>query len=434
MIAAAATLALVGTGVWYERSTRPYTAHVALYQDGLAIVDGEVQSLPAGAEADYLDGTRVLAPGAGATAEEVAAAQRAADEASAWLDAGTVPGEGTAFEDMSRGALLDLRALTGDDGALVAALYPHWDYSWPRDSSFAAAALAGTGHVPEAVRILEFFADVQAEDGSFQARYLTDGSGGVPDDRPAQTDGTGWILWSLGQVADAAPEAERAQLVAGLESLLDRSSAHILELIDNRDSLPPVSPDYWETSERSLTLGTAAPLLAGLQSAARLYEELGRTEEVAAAVEGAERLAAAIEERFGAKGYPRSIRGGRSDAASAFVLPPFVDEPLAGAPEAWAASIEHMLRPAGGLAPGGTWRRDGVSWTPETAIYALAAAHLGETERAENWLAWLDLHRTASGALPEKVLADGSPAAVAPLSWTNAVVLLTLAELDDRQD
>ena len=40
-----------------------------------------------------------------------------------------------------------------------------------------------------------------------------------------------------------------------------------------------------------------------------------------------------------------------------------------------------------------------------------------------------DAHRTSAGALPEKVLADGSPAAVAPLAWTAATVLLTLDRL-----
>ena len=84
-----------------------------------------------------------------------------------------------------------------------------------------------------------------------------------------------------------------------------------------------------------------------------------------------------------------------------------------------------MSRPAGGLAPGGSWRRDGISWTNATATYALTAAALGETEQATVWLGWLDRHRTAAGSFSEKVLADGTPASVAPLAWTAAAVLLT---------
>ena len=42
-----------------------------------------------------------------------------------------------------------------------------------------------------------------------------------------------------------------------------------------------------------------------------------------------------------------------------------------------------MLRPAGGLAPGGSWRDDGISWTTATSSYALAAAALGDAMAAD---------------------------------------------------
>lgn len=46
---------------------------------------------------------------------------------------------------------------------------------------------------------------------------------------------------------------------------------------------------------------------------------------------------------------------------------------------------------------------------------------------AARWLRWLAAHRTGRGALPENVNPDGSPASVAPLGWTSALVQLTLA-------
>lgn len=90
-----------------------------------------------------------------------------------------------------------------------------------------------------------------------------------------------------------------------------------------------------------------------------------------------------------------------------------------------------MQRPAGGLAPGASWAEQSLSWTPQTTLYALAAAHNGEHELALKWLAWVDDHRTPLGAIPEKVSPDGSPAAVAPLAWSAAVVVLTVAQLED---
>ena len=88
-----------------------------------------------------------------------------------------------------------------------------------------------------------------------------------------------------------------------------------------------------------------------------------------------------------------------------------------------------MARPAGGLAPGAGWKRDGISWTPETALFAAAWAASGHPEKAEALLRWLGEHRTAAGSFPEKVLHDGRPAAVAPLAWTAALVVIARHEL-----
>ena len=88
-----------------------------------------------------------------------------------------------------------------------------------------------------------------------------------------------------------------------------------------------------------------------------------------------------------------------------------------------------MGRPAGGVAPGVGWKNDGISWTPETALFAAAWAASGERDRAESLLGWLGDHRTDAGSFPEKVLFDGRPAAVAPLAWTAALVVIARHEL-----
>lgn len=416
---------------------------IELYSDGLVVTPDGVATVAPGTTQRYLPGTRVpdepdASPARGAALAELAAEQRA------WLDAGTVPGAGTPFEDMSRGALADLHALVGDDGAVPAALHERWGYAWPRDNAFVAAALARTGHVEDAVRVLGFFARVQADDGSFEARYTLDGAG-PPDGRAPQTDGTGWVLWALGEVLEAAPEGPatvptgpgsgagptRPDVALGLRGLLERATDRALALTDDGRRLPPASPDYWEVRESVTTLGTAAPLLAGLEAAADAWTVLGEPDRARAAAEAAVALRGRIETAFGERGYPRHATGSPRDAATAFVLPPFVREPLVGAAAAWRGSVAPMLRPAGGLAPGGSWRPDGISWTPQTTLYALTAASLGDRATAEHWLGWVDAHRTSSGAIPEKVLADGSPSAVAPLAWSSANVVLALDALDD---
>lgn len=396
---------------------------VALYLDGIARdASGAVIALPSWSGATYLPGSRVIDP----LAQEAAAADRA------WLAAGTIPGADGPYEEMITGALLDLRALTRDNGALVAAQYRRWEFVWPRDASFGAAAFAATGHTDNALAVLLHLQDLQAPDGSFEARYLPDGSGAVPDDRAAQSDGAGWALWATAALLSALPDdGARADAAARLAPLIDRSTGFILDQIDTPTGLPRPSSDYWEVRARTLTLGTAAPLLAGLEAARGIYRDLGRSAEAAAVGVHSTRLRTAIVGRFGPDGYPRQLGRNLPDAATAFLLPPFQGVPLLGAVDAWEGSIPQMLRPAGGLAPGAGWRDDGISWTPQTALYALAAASLGDRERAEQWLTWLDAHRTPSGALPEKVLADGSPAAVAPLAWTCALVVLTAQTLED---
>ncbi|WP_151525834.1 glycoside hydrolase family 15 [Serinicoccus kebangsaanensis] len=355
----------------------------------------------------------------------------------AWLGSGWQPDPADPHAPMVRAALRDLHTLGAPHGsapgAVLAGASPAWQFVWPRDASFVAVALARTGHEQDALTTMLLLQELQAPDGSMQARYLPIGDGSVPDDRPVQEDGPGWALWAAREVVDAGvPGAEPA---GGPERLLapliTRSAARLLDRIDAGTGLPEPSPDYWERPEERVTLGIAATSLMGLEAAADL-DARGLVDPAAwraAGVDPGELTTAAaalrrqIETDFG-PGFGR-YAGGRPDAAVTFLLPPFVDEPVRGADGARLRSQAAQLRPAGGVAPGAGWRNDGVSWTPETALQALAAAHNGHPAEAQRWLTWLDEHRTPAGALPEKVLHDGDPAAVAPLAWTAALVVLT---------
>lgn len=354
-----------------------------------------------------------------------------ADDA-AWLHAGAVPGPESRRDVVER-ALLDLRALTTDDGAVRAGPSGIWAYAWPRDSSFAAAAFAVTGHRGEAWRVMSFLARVQLPDGGFEARYTLDGAG-PPDDRQRQADGAGWVLWALDEVRrrDGGSRDDLGPpLPVRFRPMRDRAVDYVLGLTGGAMHLPAAGPDYWEVPERLPTLGTVAPLAAGLEAAARSVAAEGdasRAESLAAA---AGRLRALASRWFGPT-YGRHGTGSPRDAAVTMLLPPFagaVDEGAARASKQYAVEA---LRPAGGLAPGVGWKDDGVSWTPETALVAYTAAASGRVAEAERWLDWLGRHRTSWGSLPEKVRADGRPAGPAPLAWTAALVVLTEQALDER--
>ena len=391
--------------------------------DAVAVAVGPGGALVEVAAADELvPGTRVLA----GMPDSIDLAR----EQAAWLAAGTVPQVSGLDSDMVAIALLDLHVLSRTYGVPVAGWSNPWRYVWPRDSALAAAALARTGHTADAERIVGFLQQAQPESGLFQARYLPDGSG-VPDARGVELDGLGWSLWAMAQLAAELPENDRAAFVQRHRRLVDRSTKAALVSIDNPSSLPPPSADYWEVKETKLTLATAAVLCAGLESGAQLYRILGEDDAAEHAASAARRLRAAIGAAFGKNGYPRRL-GGRSDSTDLgvdFLLPPVgatVDPTVV---QAWEQAPSLMSRPAGGLAPGGSWRRDGVSWTNVTASRAMTAAYLGERDEALARLRWLDRHRTAAGSLPEKVLPDGQPASVSPLAWTAAAVVITADQL-----
>ena len=313
-------------------------------------------------------------------------------------------------------------------GAVVAAPMSIWRYVWPRDAAFAAAALSAVNLADEARGVLGNLASWQRAGGGFEARYTS--SGRVPDNRPAQADGAGWFLWAAGRLlADGVPAAD---LRDRLGAPLARAASRLLGITDTPSHLPAASPDYWEVAETVLTLGTAAPVLLGLEAAtalARAGIDLGGPAQALA--ERVTAVRSAMERNF-APAWGRHLQRDDVDAAIALVLPPFT-RPLAGARTVRQTAAARMHRPTGGLAPGAGWRDDGISWTPETALMAWSALALGMEEEGTRLLAWLEAHRTAAGALPEKVLADGAPAGPAPLAWTCALILLATASRTEAQ-
>ena len=408
-------------GTAWSPETRLYSDGVVIGQDGGPVVVPPRSGLRRLPGTGYLDPESGTLPGAAlAAADEVAMARE--------ILAGTdLPGRGTPYEAMAEEALLDIGVLTYPNGAAVAAGSPYWRYVWPRDAGFMAAALTVAGRPELAYAQLAYVAAMQEDDGTWQARYLPDGSRGVPDDRGLQLDGIGWTLWAAWVFAGAT-----ASDPAPLAALIRRSAGAALAALDPVTGLPRASQDFWEMDLDEATLGSAAPLLLGLRAGRDLLALVGDHEFAARAADGADRLAAAVAGGFGAHGYARRISGaGGRDASVAFLLPPFA-RPDGGVEAAWRAAVDTTTVGNGGVRPGEEWTDRATAWTPQVSLHALTAASIGDSALAHRLLSWLDLRRTVLGALPEKVTADGRPAAVAPLGLTGATVLLALAALDGR--
>src|SRR5580700_9066048 len=372
------------------------------------------------------------APGQAASAESgcVAATERADRN---WLDTGLVPGATATQRSMATRALLDLNLAVRPDGAVQAGWLPgsDYEYAWPRDSSWVAVALTDTGHPATAYRILAFLQRMQGSNGIWAARYAPDGSGPVRDGRPAELDGDGWVPWAVWSWAVTQPltpgSPSRRELTRLWPMVVRAADADASSLTS--DGLPGPAMDYWEDSVQ-VTLGTAAPLLAGLRAAADLATDVGgatATGDGRRWAATAARLARGIAATFGQTGYQRTpAAGSGADAAVAFLGPPFA-VPGPGVLQAARSAQQLLTVPNGGLRPGTSWPgTPDVAWTPETAFFALFDAATGQHRQASALLAWLAAHRTRLGSLPEQVNSAGQPASVAPLAWTDAVTLLAL--------
>ncbi|NDL58423.1 hypothetical protein F7O44_15245 [Phytoactinopolyspora sp. XMNu-373] len=393
-----------------------------LRADGLAIGhDGSPVVVQANSGAEYHEGTSVLSTvGRDEPAWESAAAEQA------WFNAGTPPSG--AYADMAERAIRDIRLLTDSTGAAIAAPVTAWRHVWPRDAAFVTAALATTGYHYDAALVLSFLAGVAPEDGLWEARYRSDGSGPVSDGRAPQMDGAGWVPWATWLAVESAPDPAHAAAVTRMMAPAVIASADAITASIGDDGLPEPSSDYWERPETEVTIGTVAPMSLGLRSAIALAPGLDVDPEPwrQAALD----LEAAIDREFGPHGYPRTAPDGGLDAAVSFLAPPFA--PASESVRRAVLATESALRvPNGGHKPGEIWAKDvNVGWTPETAMLALALAGHGDHADARRLLDFLDLHRTGLGALPEKVDASGRPASVAPLGLTGAIVILTLIEME----
>ncbi|MGW8885963.1 hypothetical protein [Streptomyces sp. NPDC055749] len=421
----ASVLAASTAGLYYNGTTTaaitPVQAYGASYIDGsnvLQLPSGRWRYLPAGAT----EPVTVPANDPGAL-EQI-------KESRAWLDKGKVPGKKGTERDVATRALLSMRALVQPNGASAAAWYSIWKYSWPRDSSFVAATFAHTGHADEAYRILTYNASTQRPDGTWEARTKLDGSG-PPDKRAWQLDGNGWVPWSAWQWYQTAPRKTRDEDAAKLYPMVEKAADYAAASL-TAEGLPPAAPDYWELGTDTANIGTAAPLLSGLNAASDIARRLGHDDDAARWSQAAQKLSAAIGKHFAPLGYQRTVDGlhGR-DSAAAFMAPPFNIAP-ADLPSALDSTYAALLRPNGGVVPGNDPKHNwGAStWTPSTSFFALAWAGLGEDDKARSVLDWVFSKRNVLGELPEMVNGAGDPSSVVPLGWTDSIVIMTLLQLD----
>src|SRR5690625_156429 len=414
-------------------TTTAWEPEKALYSDGafrgvsvpvLAPTGSAVQRVP---DTPFVDPATGTVPDAHiATAAEVEAFRNL-------MRSARIPGPGGRYEDMARTAVADLYALMLPNGAVQGAGSPYWAFVWPRDTAFVVVALALLDLYDDAWRVLSYVYSMQEPDGQWEARYLPDCSGTVPDERGRQDDGIGYTLWAAWVLTELSPSHLQLTQPAGIRAQISNAITAAGEVLDDDSGLPRTSQDFWEMDQQEPSLGVAGPLLLGLRAGAALADRLDEPEVARQARTDATRLRSAITREYGANGYQHFPSGGGRDASVVFLLSPFLADDLPGARQAWDASRTEMQVSNGGLRPGAQWPDPETAWGPQISLYSIVAAALGEDQIARGYLDWLDAHRTRLGSLPEKVTASGQPAAVAPISTVASAVLIALCLLEGYQ-
>lgn len=317
-VGAASALGALGAGGHYlYRTVRPEVdprTVIPLYSQTVAY-GGDERRILVGASAPHheLAPSSRLTTAVSAPAEVVQRSRRFWEATAAWrgrVGAEPSPEVPESLVSLADSALHDLWVLTDQLPAPVAAWTPYWRYVWPRDAAFCAAALARIGHAEKALEVLEHLQSLQRPDGWFEARYVP-GTEQAPDDRPRQFDGTGLLLWAASEVWGSAEISRRGAVADRLAPLISTSQQTLLEVTRAGERMPPVSPDYWEVRERSVTLGIMASTLAGLRGAHTITGE-------DRAQGAADALTVLLTSTFGTHQYQRYRRGGGADSARAF--------------------------------------------------------------------------------------------------------------------
>ena len=336
---------------------------------------GYRELVPAGTSDAVVPGTRVLAA-------RPQSAMLLEDE-QAWLETRAplgAPARLDGGDDLLRSALLDLRALSVGLPVSVAGWTDRWRYAWPRDVSFVASALARCGHPEHAGAAAGVPpggpADRRLVRGPLRHRHPPRARRPGRAARRVRVGRCGGLASSPAAAPDRA-----AELLGPL-----RPHARALRPAPARRRSTPAprcrrpSSDYWELVEDTADpRAPRRPCSPACAARARCCPSSARWRSPTARRRG---IGPAWPPRCGGTsaphGYPRLLGGSAADAAVTFLVAPIGPS---AADARCSARIERaqasMGRPAGGLAPGASWKNDGISWTPETALFAAAWAATG---------------------------------------------------------
>ncbi len=300
---------------------------------------------------------------------------------------------------------------------------------YPRDALMVARVFEHVGHSDEAWEIVRYWLDSaieQPQPGEWYARYDAlgrgvDGGSGAEYDVP-EWDSNGYLASLVERLGpDALGEDERAELLDGLDFLVDMQDADGLwtegGIIEWEGRLPATTMSNW----------------AGLDAGARIAEGWGEHTRAESYRAAAGYLRGGLlellvwdgvylaDEREDGLHYDTSLLFG---PAWGFPADPVLDA-------TWSWIMDNARTHGGGVRyfEGMGYGQDLFGFT--TSATAQHATTLGETWDAGALLDWMAAFSNRYGLFPERVYADGSGAAEAsPLSWCAAETAMGILRLE----
>jgi len=386
-------------------------------------------------------------------------------EWSSFIEPGSEGGPARHYDDALRRSLLLVRSQCDNRGGIIAANDTqvlrfngdHYSYVWPRDGALVARILLNQGIPDLAARFLSFCGRVTDESGVILHKYRANG-----------TLGSSWHGWlQNGQPVLPIQEDEIALPVLLLADFFDRT--HNIELARNQylgwgqkclrfleqfrtpeTKLPKPSHDLWE-ERYGVHAFTVASVWAALARAAKMAQRLGFISDAEPAFAAAEEVKVAFLQHFWSEEKQAFARCIYENGEKDFT-------PDSSLYSIWHFGILEDKDPRVRAAMNTLWGRlqvrcgtggiaryhddyyfrvtenleevPGNPWVISTLWAAQWFLRTGETDRAVDLVETCLRLSNQMGLLPEQWNPyDATPRSVIPLTWSHAVMVETLALL-----
>lgn len=289
---------------------------------------------------------------------------------------------------------------------MIASPRPFWSFVWPRDTSINAAGFAVAGFAEEAQSIVKWLLDTTPESRIHEARYFTDRTPMLLDNRLRQGDNPGYIAWATSFVCKQKWDIKFVNTIkAQLFALADLLLSHV----DPDTLLPLPESDYWEM-EPAQSISIAASAMGGLLGAAYVAKQLGEVDRAELYRKRAEEIkTAASKHLWNSDGqyFMSSVNPTNKDTDVAVCLGvhPF---------EAWdsddlmiSASIDAVKRERWNEAAGGMVCLPDTPyesfWFYHTTIFLLGVSSINDSQTESAILTSLERNITPQGLVPEQI-------------------------------